>query len=116
MAVPTTRELNVKVIFVVTIVSVLLLIAIIYAAQAGFFYFQNQQELQQYSKGAERTYAETGLRMDNLDLARMKVEQAAELEREGSVDVLDADGEVVGQVQMTPIDQAMQQIVEQYAK
>lgn len=112
----TTRELNVKVIFVVTIVSTLLLAAIIFAAQAGFFYFKNQQELAQYTKGADRTYAETGLRMDNLDLARLKKEQTAELHREGSIDVLDEEGNVIGQVQVTPIDQAMGQIVEQYGK
>ncbi len=112
----TTRELNVKVIFVVTIVSVLLLAAIIFAAQAGFFFFKNQQEAIQYSKGADRTYAETGLRMDNLDLARMNQGQAAELHRDGSVEVLDAEGNVTGQVQVMPIDQAMADIAARYGQ
>lgn len=112
----TTRELNVKVIFVVTIVSVLLLAAIIYAAQAGFFFFKNQQELIQYSKGAERTYVETGLRMDNLDLARLKKEQTAELHRDGAIDLLDEEGNVTGQVQVMPIDQAMADIADRYGK
>jgi len=112
----TTRELNVKVIFVVTIVAVLLLTAIIYAAQAGFFFFKNQQDAAQYAKGAERTYVETGLRMDNLDLARLEKEQAAELHREGSIDVRDEEGNVTGQVQVMPIDQAMADIADRYGK
>lgn len=114
MAVSTTRELNVKVIFVVTIVSTMLLIAIVYAAQAGYFYFKNRQVERQYTAGAERTFVETGLRQDNLDLARLETRQAADLERSGSVDLTDAEGNVVGQVRMTPIGDAMQTIAERY--
>ncbi|MEM1107722.1 MAG: hypothetical protein AAGH99_03435 [Planctomycetota bacterium] len=111
---PTTRELNAKVISVVLVVSVLLMVVIVYAAQAGFFFFQNRQLESQYSRGAERTFVETGRRMDNIDLARLEKEQLEELERSGSQDVLDADGNVTGQVQMTPIEQAMSNIAEQY--
>lgn len=110
----TTRELNVKVIFVVTIVSAMLLISIVLAAEAGFFFFKNQQDEIQYTRGAERTFAETGLRMDNIDLARSTEEQNAELEREGSVELLDAEGEPVGTVEMMPIDQAMKEVAERY--
>ena len=110
----TTRELNVKVIFVVTSVSTMLLIAIVLTAQAGFFFFKNQQEATQYSRGAERTYEETGLRMDNIDLARSPQEQAAELQREGSVELIDAEGEPIGTVEMMPIEKAMNEVAERY--
>ncbi|MEM7626158.1 MAG: hypothetical protein AAF333_11230 [Planctomycetota bacterium] len=114
MAVPTTRELNVKVIFVVTIVSVLLLVAIVYAAQAGFFFFENRQIERQYSEGAQRTYEQTGLRMDNLELATLKKTQTEELTREGWRDLEDEDGNVVGQAELLPIDRAIDAIAERY--
>ncbi|MEL7087381.1 MAG: hypothetical protein AAGL98_02890 [Planctomycetota bacterium] len=114
MAVPTTRELNVKVIFVVTIVAVLLLIAIVYAAKAGFFFFENRQLERQYTEGAERTFAETGLRMDNLELAELKKEQREHLTRDGWRDITDTDGNKVGEAELLPIDQAMQAIAERY--
>lgn len=114
MAVPTTRELNVKVIFTVTIVSVLLLIAIVFAAQAGFFFFENQQIERQYAEGAERTFAETGLRMDNLELAELEKEQNENLTRSGWRELTDAEGNAIGQAELLPIDQAMQDIAERY--
>ena len=114
MAVPTTRELNVKVIFVVTIVSVLLLIAIVYASKAGFFFFENRQIERQYAEGAERTYEATGLRMDNMELATLKKEQAEELTREGWRDLTDEEGNVIGQADLMPIDDAMKSIAERY--
>ena len=110
----TTRELNVKVIFVVTIVSVLLLISIIEAAQAGFFYFQNRQIERQYTRGAERTYEATGLRKDNLDLATLIVEQDQTLRNDQPRDLLNDEGEVVGQAQTMPIEEAMKQIDQRY--
>ena len=116
MAVPTTRELNVKVIFVVTIVATLLLFAIVQAAQAGFFFFQNQQTEAQYRGGAEQTYQQTGARGDNLELAKLEASQRAELTEGGSRDLLDADGNVTGQARRVPIDQAMQQIADRYAQ
>lgn len=110
----TTRELNVKVISMVTLVSVILLTAIIFAAQAGFFFFKNRQEDRQYSAGAARTFAETGSRHDNLDLARLDQEQDNELQRTGRVDVTDDKGKVIGRVEMTPINDAMKRIAERY--
>ncbi|MEO1236871.1 MAG: hypothetical protein AAFX76_08800 [Planctomycetota bacterium] len=114
MAPPSTRELNVKVIFVVTTVAVLLMVAIVYAAQAGFFYFQNRQTDRQYEIGAERTYQETGLRMDNLELARLKKQQLDELRRSGTEPVTDAEGQEIGTVTYRPIDEAMDAIADRY--
>lgn len=114
MAVSSTRELNVKVIFVVTIVSVFLLVAIVYAAQAGFFYFENRQVERQYAAGAERTFEVTGTRGDNLELAQLDQDQDTDLQRDGSRDITDADGEVVGSANLMPIDEAMQQIDDRY--
>jgi hypothetical protein len=114
MAVPTTRELNVKVISVVTLVAVLLLIAIIYAAQAGFFYFQHRQVAEQYDRGAEAVYNETLTRSDNLDLARLNIRQQADLDEAGPRDLTDPDGEVTGQAQTIKITDAMQQIADRY--
>ncbi|MEM8737711.1 MAG: hypothetical protein AAGG38_04435 [Planctomycetota bacterium] len=110
----STRELNVKVIFIVTIVAVLLLTAIIYTAQAGFFYFQNEQIARQYEKGAARTYAETNLRMDNLDLARLNKAQSENLERSGQAQVTDSEGEPTGTVTYRPIGDAMRAVAERY--
>ncbi len=114
MAVPTTRELNVKVIFVVTTVATLLLVAIVYAAQAGFFYFQNQQIEEQYSRGAAQTYDQTGSRQDNLELARMQKQYREQLQATGTRDLTNEDGETTGTARLMPIDQAMQQIVDRY--
>lgn len=114
MAVSSTRELNVKIIFVVTTVSVLLLVAIVYAAQAGFFFFENRQIERQYAENAERTHAQTGLRMDNMELAELKKEQAEHLTRDGWRDLTDADGEKTGEAELLPIDQAMEAIAERY--
>ena len=114
MAVPTTRELNVKVIFMVTIVATLLLVAIVYAAQAGFFYFQNQQVQRQYDRASGQTFAETGSRGDNLDLARMQQRHREELHAQGTRELRDADGNVTGTVTLMPIDQAMQRVAERY--
>ena len=114
MAVPTTRELNVKVIFVVTIVAVLLLIAIVNAAQAGFFYFQQRQVTAQYERGSQTTYRETKLRSDNLELARLNTQQAAALETAGQRDLTDVDGNVTGKARTMPIQDAMKSIADRY--
>ncbi|MEM6459803.1 MAG: hypothetical protein AAF710_10490 [Planctomycetota bacterium] len=114
MAVPTTRELNVKVIFLVTLVAVMLLVAIIYAAQAAFFYFQNVQTERQYAEGAARTFAETGVRGDNLDLAVLETGQLGQLERNETVELTDDEGNVIGTQTLIPIDEAMGRIAERY--
>jgi biopolymer transport protein ExbB/TolQ len=114
MAVPTTRELNVTVISVVTFVLVILMAAIVYAAQTGFFYFQNRQVERQYARSAAQVHEELGTRHDNLELGRLEVEHEQELRRTGQRDLTDEDGNVTGQARLTPIDQAMQQIAERY--
>ena len=96
----TTRELPVKVIFVVTLVAVALLIAIISSAEAGYYYFANRQTAIQYKRGAEHTHAETGMRIDNTDLARLKVEQTKALHDT-------SDGKL-------PIEAAMRKIADAY--
>ena len=114
MYVPSTRELNVPVISVVTLASVLLLIVIVYAAQAGFFFFENRQIEAQYRAGAQQTFEETGLRMDNLELAEREKAQSEEIQRTGFRDLTDEDGNVVGKAELLPIDQAMQTIADRY--
>jgi len=114
MAVPTTRELNVKVIFFVTAVTVMLLVTTIFSARAGYHFFKNRQVEQQYANSAQKTYEATGLRMDNLDLAKFEKTQTQDLQRDGKIDVLNAKGEVTGQVTMQPIDAAMQAIAQRY--
>ena len=116
MAVPTTRELNVKVIFVVTIVATLLLFAIVQAAQAGFFFFQNQQVEAQYRRGSQQTYQQTGSRQDNLELARLEQQQQRDLTAGDPRPLMDADGNPTGEAQRMPIDQAMRQIADRYAQ
>jgi len=79
MYVPTTRELNVKTIFVVTAVSVFLLIAIVYTARAGYEYFAHRDTERKWDAGSEQTYAEYGVRIDNRDLAALNQAQRAQL-------------------------------------
>ena len=100
MSVPTTRELNVRTIFVVTIVSVFLLVAIVYAARAGYEYFAQRQLDRAWAVGAERVHADYGVRMDNADLAKLETEQRALLTEA-------TDGRVT-------ITDAMQQIADRY--
>ena len=100
MYVPTTRELDVKTIFVVTVVAVFLLITIVFTAQAGYEYFANRDAETKWSAGSERTYAAYGVRTDNADLAKLKTSQKATL-----------NGETEGTL---AIDEAMQQIADRY--
>ncbi len=100
MSVPTTRELNVKTIFVVTAVSVFLLIAIVYTARAGYEYFAHRDTARKWAAGSEQTFAEYGVRIDNRDLARLNQEQQAKL-TDG------ADGRM-------PIGDAMKAVAQRY--
>jgi len=100
MYVPTTRELNVKTIFVVTAVSVFLLIAIVYTARAGYEYFAHRDAQSKWNAGSDQTFAQYGVRIDNRDLAKLNQAQQAQL-TDGS------EGRM-------PIDEAMKAVAERY--
>ena len=101
MSVPTTRELNVKTIFVVTAVSVFLLVTIVYTARAGYEYFAHRDAERKWAAGSDQTFAEYGVRIDNRDLAKLNQEQLADL-TDGS------EGRL-------PIGDAMKAIAERYS-
>ncbi len=79
MSVPTTRELDVKTIFVVTAVSVFLLIAIVYTARAGYEYFAHRDAQSKWAAGSDQTFAEYGVRIDNRELAGLNQAQEVQL-------------------------------------
>ena len=99
-SVPTTRELNVATISVVTLASALLLISIVYTTRAGYEYFRERDVQRKWAEGADQTYSQTGLRMDNTDLAKILQGQDALLQS-------GAEGRL-------PIDDAMRQIADRY--
>ncbi|MEE9405566.1 MAG: hypothetical protein V3V20_11795 [Algisphaera sp.] len=97
---PTTRELNVKTISVITLTAVFLLIATVYTARAGYQYFSNRQAQAQWDAGAQQTFDAYGVRIDNANLA--KLNQAQEVQLSG-----DLEGTL-------SIDQAMKQVVSRH--
>ena len=119
----STRELNLKVISVVTLVAVMLLVVIVLLAQGGFYYFNERQVDRRRSMDAERVYTQYGVRMDNGDLARINDGQIAELYEEGRQPVMGEvkneetgkfEEKVLREVQKMPIDEAMKQVSERY--
>jgi hypothetical protein len=121
---PSTRELNVKVIAVVTTVSTLLLITIVLLANAGYLYFASQQVEARRSTDADATFQATRQRLDNRDLAEYKVMQGEELDRSGEhphMELVEVEGKK-GEFEMRetrrdqkmPIDKAMKRVAERY--
>lgn len=98
MSVPTTRDLNVKTIFVVSAAAVFLLIAIVYTARAGYEYFAHRDADSKLAQGSDATFEAWGVRIDNGDLAELNHEQQ-QLLTDG------ADGRM-------PIDEAMKAIAD----
>ncbi len=119
----STRELNLKVIGVVTLVAVMLLVTIVLLSQGGYYYFNDRQIERRRAADAERVYTRYGVRMDNGDLARIDNEQLAELHEAGRQPVMGEvkneetgkfEEKVLREVQKMPIDEAMKQVAERY--
>lgn len=116
----TTRELNVTIIFLVTLVAVLLLAAIIFISRAGYNYFHSRQIAVQYERAATHTYDSYNVRMDNPDLAKLVVEQEHKLQVSGPHELVlkEADPKDPESkpetltVQGMPIQDAMQTVAE----
>ncbi len=96
----TTRDLPGKTIFFVAFVSVMLFAAIVFAAEAGFYYFADRQTTRQYERGAAQTYEAYGLRLDNRELAELRTRQAGGLQQT-----------MGGKI---PIERAMELVAERY--
>lgn len=119
----STRELNVTIIFIVTLVSVLLLVAIVLTSHGGYYYFANRQADWRRNADAQRTYDEFHVRQDSRQLAATLTQQDKTLMESGPVQIKamvkneetdEMEEKVVRTVEKLPIDQAMKRVAERY--